>query len=195
MTIFNLVLAFFSLDIMKQKRFITPFGPLILVSAEGRLVYCNWDLPECEPKLCRVKRMCATLEKSHVYANFECLQDSPSDFDMLNLTTTQLEEYFKGLRHDFDLPLKLLGTPFQETVWNQLAKIPYGETMSYGKIAEKCSKPGAFRAVARACGANPIAIIIPCHRVVAANSIGGYTGGINLKSSLLDLEIGPVFVS
>jgi methylated-DNA-[protein]-cysteine S-methyltransferase len=101
----------------------------------------------------------------------------------------QLDEYFAGRRRAFDLPLSVSGTPFQEQVWLTLAEIPYGETISYAELARWVGRPQAFRAVGQANGANPIAIILPCHRVIAADgSIGGYGGGLPTKRRLLDLE-------
>ena len=101
---------------------------------------------------------------------------------------TEISEYLTGSRKDFDLPLRQEGTEFQQAVWEAIQDIPYGQTLSYGKIAEAIGHPGAFRAVGTACGGNRIPIIIPCHRVVASNGLGGYAGGLVLKKRLLDLE-------
>ena len=101
----------------------------------------------------------------------------------------QLDEYFAGQRKEFDLPLRLDGTPFQRTVWAALREIPYGETTSYGELADRIGKPTASRAVGLANGKNPIGIIVPCHRVVGANgSLTGYGGGLERKQHLLDFE-------
>ena len=102
----------------------------------------------------------------------------------------QLEEYFEGKRLVFRLPLDLeQGTPFQRKVWKALLEIPYGRTVSYKEIAEAIGQPSASRAVGGANGMNPIPIVIPCHRVVAAgNKLGGYTGGLDVKTRLLELE-------
>ncbi|WP_344287640.1 methylated-DNA--[protein]-cysteine S-methyltransferase [Streptomyces synnematoformans] len=101
----------------------------------------------------------------------------------------QLRAYFAGERTDFDLPLRLAGTPFQQRVWEQLRQIPYGETLSYGELAERVGNPAASRAVGMANGRNPVGIIVPCHRVVGANgSLTGYGGGIDRKKQLLALE-------
>jgi methylated-DNA-[protein]-cysteine S-methyltransferase len=103
----------------------------------------------------------------------------------------QLEEYFAGDRTDFDLELRLIGSEFQRRVWQALLTIPYGETRSYGEIAEQIGAAGAARAVGLANGHNPIAIIVPCHRVIGANgSLTGYGGGLDRKRSLLDMEKG-----
>lgn len=105
----------------------------------------------------------------------------------------QLVAYFSGKLHRFDLPLHLKGTPFQLNVWNELQYIPYGQTVSYGELARRIGQPGACRAVGGANRRNPIPIIIPCHRVIAANgSLGGYSGNCDgsaqIKRTLLNLE-------
>jgi methylated-DNA-[protein]-cysteine S-methyltransferase len=103
----------------------------------------------------------------------------------------QLDAYFAGERQEFDLELDLVGTNFQRRVWEALLTIPYGETRSYGYIAEQIGSPGAFRAVGLANGRNPIGIIVPCHRVIGANgSLTGYGGGLDRKRVLLELERG-----
>ena len=102
---------------------------------------------------------------------------------------SQLEEYFKGERRNFDIPLDLAGTEFQKQVWLSLLKIPYGCTTSYAKQAELLGKPTAVRAVANANGKNKISIILPCHRVIGADgSLTGYGGGLWRKKKLLDFE-------
>lgn len=102
----------------------------------------------------------------------------------------QLDEYFNGYRRDFDLEIKFLrGTDFQKNVWNELRKIPYGETISYKELAERIGNPKACRAVGGANNKNPIGIIVPCHRVIGANGkMIGYAEGIDKKEFLLKLE-------
>ncbi|MDD2591806.1 MAG: methylated-DNA--[protein]-cysteine S-methyltransferase [Erysipelotrichaceae bacterium] len=101
----------------------------------------------------------------------------------------QLIEYFKGKRKVFDININLIGTPFQKQVWQQLLKIPYGETVSYKWIAENIEKPKAYRAVGMANNRNPISIIVPCHRVIGHDgSLVGYGGGLVTKKFLIDLE-------
>ncbi|MEU6254714.1 methylated-DNA--[protein]-cysteine S-methyltransferase [Streptomyces sp. NPDC047043] len=103
----------------------------------------------------------------------------------------QLKAYFAGELKEFTLELRLDGTPFQRGVWDQLRKIPYGETRSYGDLADALGNPSASRAVGLANGKNPIGIIVPCHRVVGANgSLTGYGGGLDRKQRLLDFESG-----
>jgi methylated-DNA-[protein]-cysteine S-methyltransferase len=104
---------------------------------------------------------------------------------------TQLGEYFDGKRIRFDIPLDIAGTPFQLSVWRALCDIPYGQTRSYGEIASAIGKPGAARAVGMANHENPIAVVIPCHRVVGHDgSLTGYAGGLDRKRQLLSIEQG-----
>jgi methylated-DNA-[protein]-cysteine S-methyltransferase len=109
---------------------------------------------------------------------------------ILKTTTVQLKEYFAGRRKDFDLPFDLdWGTSFQRSVWKELSRIPFGRTVSYKDIAKRIHNPKAVRAVGSANGRNPFSIIVPCHRVIAADgSIGGYGGGLPAKRVLLGLE-------
>jgi methylated-DNA-[protein]-cysteine S-methyltransferase len=112
--------------------------------------------------------------------------DTPSAFGAV---VEQLRAYFAGELQTFDVPLRLRGTPFQETVWRALLGIPYGETRTYGALARELGRPGAARAVGLANGHNPIGIIVPCHRVIGADgSLTGYGGGLERKRALLDLE-------
>lgn len=102
---------------------------------------------------------------------------------------TQLEEYFGGKRKEFSLPIRPEGTPFQKKVWNALKRIPYGETRSYKWVAGEIGTPEASRAVGNAVGANPLPIIIPCHRVIRKNGeLGGYGYGTAIKKKLLEIE-------
>lgn len=111
------------------------------------------------------------------------------DHPLLQQTRRQLEEYFAGERTEFDLPLEPQGTEFQRAVWNQLCAIPFAETASYGQVAARVGRPKASRAVGAANGANPIAIIVPCHRVIGANgSLTGFGGGLQRKQWLLEHE-------
>jgi methylated-DNA-[protein]-cysteine S-methyltransferase len=107
----------------------------------------------------------------------------------LPVAVRQLDEYFLGMRRDFDLPLALCGTVFQENVWRALTEIPYGVTWSYGQLAERIGNPRAVRAVGLANGRNPISILVPCHRVIGADgSLTGYGGGLERKQWLLAHE-------
>jgi len=107
----------------------------------------------------------------------------------LDAAAAQLREYLAGERTDFDLPLRPIGNEFEQAVWAELLRIPYGETTSYGEIARRIGHPGSARAVGRANGRNPIAIVVPCHRVIGSDgSLTGYGGGLDLKRALLTLE-------
>lgn len=105
------------------------------------------------------------------------------------LTKKQLNEYFKGQRKLFDIPLDVRGTDFQKKVWNQLSKIPFGKTKSYKEIAIKINSPKASRGVGSANRKNPVSIIVPCHRVIGSNGkLTGFAGGLDVKSWLLKFE-------
>jgi methylated-DNA-[protein]-cysteine S-methyltransferase len=109
--------------------------------------------------------------------------------EALRRGAAQVADYFSGRRLSFDLPLELRGTPFQLRVWQELTRIPFAETRSYGDIAEEIGQPSACRAVGNANGKNRIPLIVPCHRVLAAGGkLGGFTGGIGLKKRLLAHE-------
>ena len=114
-----------------------------------------------------------------------------SEMHLLNQAAKQMEEYFEGSRVKFDIPYHAEGTVFQEKVWEALCQIPYGQTRSYKQIAEMIQHPKASRAVGMANNKNPIAIIIPCHRVIGADgSLSGYGGGTDKKTFLLKMEKG-----
>jgi methylated-DNA-[protein]-cysteine S-methyltransferase len=149
----------------------SPVGPLTLVSENGALVALYMDRQRHAPPP-------ETLGEA---------ADGTSP--LLGEAASQLKEYFAGQRTEFELPLTLIGTPFQRRVWAALRDIPYGETISYGQLADRIGKPSAARAVGLANGRNPIAIIVPCHRVVGADgSLTGYGGGIERKEHLLAFE-------
>jgi methylated-DNA-[protein]-cysteine S-methyltransferase len=112
--------------------------------------------------------------------------------DPLPAAARQLKEYFAGARQEFDLPLSATGTDFQKRVWRELTKIPFGQTRSYGQLAKRLGNPNGSRAVGLANGRNPIAIIVPCHRVIGADgSLTGFGGGIDRKQWLLTHEGQP----
>jgi methylated-DNA-[protein]-cysteine S-methyltransferase len=113
------------------------------------------------------------------------------DDDAFAEVRRQLDEYFAGARREFDLPLHAVGSEFEQRVWQALLEIPYGDTASYGEIARRVGAPDAARAVGVANARNPIAVIVPCHRVIGANgTLTGYGGGLERKRLLLDLESG-----
>lgn len=127
----------------------------------------------------------------HVAAHFDPPGISEGESPLLKEAAGQLKDYFFRKRRDFDLPLAPEGTAFQRRVWDALCTIPYGETWSYRQLAQAVGNPKACRAVGGANGKNPIMIIIPCHRVIAADgSLGGYSGGLSIKTALLELEQG-----
>ena len=116
------------------------------------------------------------------------IQLQPEDPDMFNVYP-QLQEYFSGERKQFDLPLEIEGTEFQKKVWNELLKIPYGKTISYKDLAVRLGDEKVIRAAASANGANPLPVVIPCHRVIGSDgSLIGYGGGLEIKEKLLVLE-------
>lgn len=147
------------------QRYDSPVGPLLLVEEDQALVNALFDSKgEAE--------------------NFP-LKQTP----LLQKTAEQLTEYFAGQRTFFDLPLNISGTEFQKKVWQQLLSIPYGETRSYGEIAQSIKNPKASRAVGLANSRNPIVIIIPCHRVIGqSGKLVGFGGGLDAKKYLLKLE-------
>lgn len=128
-------------------------------------------------------------EKSFVKSLEKYLDDKVvKSKEKLKIEIKQLLEYFAGKRKEFSLKVFLKGTHFQTDIWMQIAKVKYGKTVSYSELAAKLKNKNAVRAVGSACGKNPVPIIIPCHRVLAKNSIGGFGGGIPLKKKLMDIE-------
>ena len=155
----------------------TPIGPLVAGATDDAL--CLLEYPD--------RRM--------MEAQLQTLRRrfgrplAPGDSPLFPELRAQLGEYFAGRRRAFDLPLDYPGSPFQRRVWDALRRIPYGETRTYAELAREVGEPGAARAVGRANGANRLAIVIPCHRVVAADgSLGGYGGGLWRKLRLLETE-------
>lgn len=152
----------------------SPVGPLTLVDEDGALAGLYMDLQKHRPD--------ASLH-------------GPRDDAVQPGLREQLAAYFAGELRDFDVPLRLAGTPFQQRVWAALREIPYGETWSYGRLAGHLASPGASRAVGLANGKNPIGIVVPCHRVVGANGkLVGYGGGLDRKRWLLDHERAHLWV-
>lgn len=148
----------------------TPIGNLSISILNGLLVRCKWT----------VETAADTMRSS---------SGSMQDIICLNTLVRQLKEYFEGNVKQFDLPTDLKGTAFQLKVWKELGKIPYGEKITYSELSERIGQPTACRAVANACGKNPLAIIYPCHRVIGSgNKTGGYTGGVEKKTFMIKLE-------
>ena len=139
----------------------------------------------------------ATVREGAIFSLSFAVQDStfPQDVPLstedrrtAEVLKTQTDEYFAGWRESFDLPFALHGTEFQIAVWNAIRRIPYGEVRSYGEVAWMAGYPRAARAVGTACRKNPLLLIVPCHRVVASEGLGGYGGRPDIKRSLLKLE-------
>jgi methylated-DNA-[protein]-cysteine S-methyltransferase len=146
----------------------SPIGPLTLMAHKGHLTHLVME------------------DQAHATDTPPGSRWDDGAFDEVR---NQLDQYFAGTRSRFDVPMRLEGTDFQRKVWAQLCAIPYGETISYGELARRVGNPMASRAVGLANGRNPVAVIVPCHRVIAADgSLGGYGGGIERKTHLLDLE-------
>lgn len=146
----------------------SPIGPLTLVAKDGVLCELHMQAPSPDGR-------------TQHYG-----QRSPLGFER---AVEELDEYFAGKRTEFDLPLAPEGNPFQLAVWEQLQRIPFGKTKSYGEIAEAVGDKRLARSVGTACGSNPIAVIIPCHRVIGSDgSLVGFGGGLKRKEFLLHLE-------
>lgn len=147
----------------------SPVGPLLLVADADAMRVIEFDNPR------------------HPYPRSDAWR--PGDNAVMRNAARQLAEYFDGRRRQFDLPLSPQGTAFQQQVWNTLAGIPYGRTISYAELARRVGKPTAMRAVGAANGRNPLPIVLPCHRVIGADgSLTGFGGGLPTKQYLLTLE-------
>lgn len=152
-----------------QWRVDSDLGPLYLVASEKGLRGIFW------------KKQAAPMP--------ETLKSADREIRVLSQSVRQLESYLTGRLKKFRLPLDPAGTDFQKKVWRELVRIPYGQTRSYKDVARLIKNPKAFRAVGTANGQNPLCIVVPCHRVIAADgSIGGYSGGLDKKIKLLTLE-------
>ena len=116
-------------------------------------------------------------------------QEEERPSEVMDWAARELHEYLEGERRAFTFPYRLVGTPFRLQVWKELEKVPYGETTTYKKLAEAIGRPGAYHAVGGAVGANPLGIVVPCHRVIGTNgSLTGYAWGLPMKEALLELE-------
>ncbi len=155
----------------------SPCGTLVLGTANGAIYLCDWS----ESRFCEkhIAHLCRALHAGIKYSHTRTATEA----------RRQLDEYFLGKRTAFNIPRRLVGTEFQLMVWNAIALIPYGSTASYSSIAAASGMPKAVRAVANATGANPMSIIVPCHRVTGLNgALTGYAGGLDAKQYLLRLE-------
>lgn len=155
----------------------TEIGELILGSFRGKL--CLLDFRSGE-----MGRTVDDRIKKALNAEFV-----EQDDEILEKTRKQLDEYLEGRRREFDIPLLMVGTDFQKSVWNALLKVPYGATSTYLRLAERIKNKKAYRAVGNANAANPISIIVPCHRIIGSDGeLVGYGGGLSIKKRLLRLE-------
>jgi methylated-DNA-[protein]-cysteine S-methyltransferase len=155
----------------------TPVGEMILGSYDNKLCMADWRYRK------RRERIDRRVQKG---LNATFVEEESS---VLKLAKEELEAYFKGLRTTFDIPLLLIGTEFQKSVWKELLQIPFGTTASYKELAQNLDKEKAVRAVASAVSANAISIFIPCHRVIGTDgSLTGYAGGLKAKKRLLEIE-------
>lgn len=162
------------------KPYASPIGVLLLGSFEDRLCLCDWRIT-AEHGRRMDERLQTRLSATYLEGTSEMIETAQS----------QLEEYFAGKRTAFQIPLLLSGTDFQRSVWKELLQIPYGNTQTYKELACCIGKPTAVRAVANANNANPLSVIVPCHRVIGSNrKLTGYGGGLKIKRQLLCLETG-----
>ncbi|HEX4763906.1 MAG TPA: methylated-DNA--[protein]-cysteine S-methyltransferase [Usitatibacter sp.] len=155
---------------IRYTRFDSPLGPLVAVATEEGLTHVDF--------------VGAKYEKP---VGPDWVEDASAP--ALRACREQLAEYFSGKRTAFDLPLAPEGSAFQKRVWHEIARIPYGETITYGELAKRAGAPGQARAAGAATGRNPIGVVVPCHRVMGADgSLTGYAGGLERKRGLLELE-------
>jgi methylated-DNA-[protein]-cysteine S-methyltransferase len=153
------------------------YGELVLGSYDEKLCMCDW----------RYRKMRTAID-NRLGKGLQTVFVEEDD-EILKTARRQLDEYFNGKRTCFDIPLLMVGTDFQKSVWNALRQIPFGTTLSYLQLAEKINHKKAVRAVASANGANAISIFIPCHRVIGSDGeLVGYAGGLKAKKKLLKLE-------
>lgn len=164
--------------IIQVQRYHSPYGDLMLGAWEDKLCLCDWAVEKHRNLIDR--RLRQLLQADYEEASSDTLKEA----------ARQLDEYFQKKRTAFDVPLLFTGTDFQAKVWRKLLEIPYGHTVSYGRLAHMLDIPKAVRAVANANGANAISIFVPCHRVIGSDrSLTGYGGGLAAKKALLDLEM------
>jgi methylated-DNA-[protein]-cysteine S-methyltransferase len=165
------------MSVINIQTYPSPFGDLLLGSFGDALCMCDW----------KYRKMRVSINKriqDGLDAHFE-----EAASPVMSMTIAQLGEYFSGDRTNFDVPIQLIGTDFQKSVWHALLKIPYGETETYLSLSRKLGDEKSIRAVASANGANAISIIVPCHRIIGSDGkLVGYAGGLDVKKKLLRLE-------
>ena len=169
------------METLHSTQFMSPVGPLFLAASEKGLVALEFHARLPGQQTIRPNPRDLRAESALVR-----FSDSPTSRSRY---TRELEEYFAGTRREFTFPLDLRGTDFQLACWRALLSIPYGETRTYADIARVVGRPQAFRAVGMANNRNPVAIVVPCHRVIASDgTLCGYGGGLDIKRKLLELE-------
>lgn len=169
------------MEVLLHTIYPSPIGPLFLAASERGLVALEFDgrLPGQQTIRPNPRDLRAENKKTQFEQSIEALRPY----------VTELEQYFAGFRKKFDFPLDLRGTEFQLRCWKALLEIPYGETRTYAHIARAVGRPQGFRAVGMANNRNPVAIVVPCHRVIASDgTLCGYGGGLEIKRKLLELE-------
>lgn len=155
---------------IRYARLRTPLGTLIAIAAGGAVTGLHFDGGRHAPEIAPEWR-----EEPYASPLRECAE--------------QLADYFAGKRQCFDLPVAPRGTPFQQRVWREIAKVPFGETITYAELAARAGSPGSARAAGAATGRNPLAVVVPCHRIVGTRgALTGYAGGLPRKEKLLALE-------
>lgn len=165
------------MDKISIQYFNTPVGEMILGSYEDKLCMADWRYRKMRDRVDR--RVQKGLNATFV----------EEESIVLKKAKEELEAYFKGVRKRFDIPLLMVGTEFQKSVWQELLQIPFGETVSYLDLAKGIDNAKAVRAVASAMGANAISLLIPCHRIIGTDgSLTGYAGGLDAKKKLLEIE-------
>lgn len=165
------------MEAIKIIRYLSPVGEMMIGSYGGNLCICDWAKEKRRGTIDR--RICRHLNAEYEEGTSEVIEQAVS----------QLREYFQGERRDFDIPIVFTGSEFQNSVWHELMKVPYGSTISYAELARRIHHPRAVRAVASANATNPISIFVPCHRVIGSNQkLTGYCGGLDAKRELLALE-------
>ncbi len=154
----------------RYARFATPLGTMFAVAIDGRITRLDFIDAKYAPPIAG-----------------DWIEDPKSS--PLKECAAQIAEYFEGRREAFDLPVHPQGTDFQQRVWRQIARVPFGKTTTYSELARRAGAPGSARAAGAATGRNPIGVVIPCHRIVGADgSLTGYAGGLDRKTRLLEIE-------
>lgn len=157
----------------RYARIETPLGTMIAVARNGSIVALDFEDAKYAPAI-----------------GEDWIEDRA--VPLLRNCAAQLAEYFDGERGRFDLPLAPRGTPFQQRIWQEISRVPFGETITYAELAARAGSPGSARAAGSATGRNPLAIVVPCHRIVGASgALTGYAGGLARKARLLSLEGEP----